>query len=168
MKREDGMDDDGRVADRVLALLRQQRDRYQDLKGLASRQRILVTSGEPERLLGVLTERRKHVDRLGELDNEVRRLSRRWPDLYRAMDPGQRRDADGLIEEVRRTLQEILASDEEDARLLSARMAGVRQQSDGLAESRRAYAAYGTAALQAARDRGQMDGGIMDAMDEEA
>jgi hypothetical protein len=59
------------------------------------------------------------------------------------MDAEHRETVDALLGEVQTTLADILAGDERDARLLSARMAGVKQQSASLAESRRAHAAYG-------------------------
>ncbi len=155
-------------AERALATLARQRDEYRALHGLAQQQRALVTSNEPESLLSVLAERQKHVDRLTELNGEVKRLSRDWPDLYGAMSERQRDQAETMLREVRACLAEIIAGDEEDARLLSARMAGVRDQSAALAESRRAYAAYGTAAVQAARTAGYTDGRLIDEVDEQA
>jgi len=135
---------DGLDADRVIALFTQQRDLYRQLQALAGRQRALVTSSEPEALLGLLAERQKIVSRLSALNEDVRAVRTRWPDICRTMDPARRRTADSLLGEVQAALADILAGDERDARLLSARMADVRQQSTALTESRRAHAAYGS------------------------
>ncbi len=152
----------------AIGLLIAQRDGYRALKGLADRQRALVTSSEPERLLGVLAERRRHVDRLTTLNGRVRELSGRWSEIYAAMDEGQRRTADGLIHEVRTMLAEILAGDERDAKLLAARMAGVRQEAQTLDESRRACAAYGAAVARSFDGPSADVRDVPDSMDQEA
>jgi len=143
-----GDPDNGTSAERVLAILANQRDEYRALKLLAEGQRALFTSSEPEKLLGVLAERRRHVERLADLNGQVKELRSRWPDIYGVMSDAQRKQADGLIREVETTLAEILAGDEQDAKLLSVRLAGTRQEAVALAESKRAYAAYGSAAAR--------------------
>lgn len=164
-----GGDSQDRVdAEQVLALLEHQRDEYRMLKSLADRQRVLVKSSEPERLLSILAERRRHVERLTDINEQVKQLRLRWSGIYATMAEAQRREADGLIREVQTTLADILAGDEQDAKLLSARMAGARLESAALAESKRAYAAYGHATAQAARVVAQTEGRLIDRTDEQA
>lgn len=130
-------------ADAIVALFSRQRDVYRALKGLADQQRGLVRTSESEGLLRLLGERQRLVAQLTAIDQEVRPLRERWQSVYQTMSAVHRRQVDGLLHEVQDTLAAILAADNEDARLLSARMAGTRQESARLNESRRAHAAYG-------------------------
>jgi len=146
-------------AERVLALLERQRDLYRRLKDLAARQRQVVTAQEPERLLEVLAERQRHVEVLSCVNEELRPIRDRWPAIHARMTPGQQERATALVKDVQRTLAGILEGDEEDARLLSARMSTIRQEALGLAACSRANAAYGEAA-----GAGQA-GGLLDQTD---
>lgn len=146
-------------AERVLALLERQRDLYRRLKDLAARQRQVVTAQEPERLLEVLAERQKHVEALAGVNEELRPIRDRWPLIHAKMTPGQQERATALLQDVQTTLVGILEGDEQDARLLSARMSTIRQEALGLAACSRAHAAYGEVA-----NTGQA-GGLLDHTD---
>lgn len=146
-------------AGRVLALLERQRDLYRRLKDLAARQRQVVTAQEPEQLLEVLAERQKYVHALSGVNEELRPIRDRWPAIHARMTPGQQERATAVLQDVQRTLAEILEGDEQDARLLSARMSTIRQETLGLAACSRAHAAYGEAA-----STGQ-PGGLLDHTD---
>jgi len=158
---------DGLDADRVIAMFTRQRDLYRQLRALADRQRALVTSSEPEALLGLLAQRQKIVSQLSTLNEQVKSARERWSHIYAAMDAARRRQADSLLGEVQTTLADILAGDERDARLLSARMADVKQQSASLAESRRAHAAYGVGSGRGGA-AGEAEARIIDQTDEQA
>lgn len=128
-----------------LELLARQRDLYRTLRALAERQRVLITSSRSEELLTVLTERQKVVDQLTSLDPQVKALREQWQTVYWMMTGSQRKTADTLVREVQLLLSEILAGDEQDARLLSARITDNRRESLAMAESKRAHMAYGVA-----------------------
>jgi hypothetical protein len=158
---------DGLESQRVIALFTRQRDLYRQLQALADRQRAMVTSSAPETLLSVLAQRQKIVSQLSALNEDVKTARERWPDIYGRMDIAQRREADSLLGEVQTTLADILAGDERDAKLLSARMEGVRQQSASLAEARRAHAAYGVGS-GGGGTTGRAGARIIDQTDEQA
>lgn len=131
-----------RDATASLSLLARQRDLYRSLKALAQRQRALITAGRQEELLGVLAERQKVVEQLTALNDEVKTLRERWGRVYWSLNASERNRADAMVQEVQQTLAEILAADEHDARLLSARIAGGRRESLEAAESQRLHRAY--------------------------
>lgn len=131
----------------VLALLTRQRDLYRELKSLADRQRGVVTSSEPEALLTILAERQKVVNRISGLDGDMKAVRAAWPELSEAMPLPAREQADVLIREVQSLLADILAGDDQDAKLLSARKQSVRAESQTMAAAKRAHAAYGAATV---------------------
>jgi hypothetical protein len=128
-----------------LAVLTRQRDLYRMLKALADRQRSCITGGRSEELLTLLAERQKVVEQLSGLDESVKTLRERWSHLYWGMGASQRKTADALVAEVQSVLAEVLAADDQDARLLSAKIAGGKRDSLAAVESRRAHQAYGAA-----------------------
>ncbi len=154
-------------AEGAIALLTQQRDLYATLRRLTEQQRELISSSRPEDLLGVLAERQKVLDRLNGLNEAVKALRERWSDVYWSLNNRQRARADALVKDVQTMLAAILATDEEDARLLSARIAGGRSESLALAESGRAQRAY-TATVATTGSRAVHGPQMFDSTDEQA
>ncbi|MEX0744253.1 MAG: flagellar export chaperone FlgN [Phycisphaeraceae bacterium] len=100
--------------------LTQQRDRYEQLKQLASRQAALIEQGETEQLLGVLAQRQQLVDELGRLSTEIAPYRERWGELSAALSEADRQRVNGLIESVERLLEQIIEQDDRDRQQLQA------------------------------------------------
>ncbi|MGB2986682.1 MAG: flagellar export chaperone FlgN [Phycisphaerae bacterium] len=109
----------------VLGLLREQASLYVKLETLAVRQQSLVTAEDAGPLLMLLADRQKLLERLAGLATRLEPVRRRWAAYRERLSNPQRAEADRLWEEVRRRLRRIIESDEQDARVLSARKQSV-------------------------------------------
>jgi len=107
--------------EKLLDLLRMQRDLYRRLTELADQQRSLITGNQPSRLLEVLGERQRLIDRLGTLAEQVKVLQADWPVLRGGMDAEMGTEVDQVVAEINQQLTSILERDRADADLLSAR-----------------------------------------------
>jgi hypothetical protein len=83
------------------------------------------------------------------------------------MDGSQRAEADARIEEAQGLLSEILAGDDRDAEVLSARAAGARSEASTVSHVRRAHAAYGATATAYAPKGGTVPPRFVDQTDEQ-
>jgi hypothetical protein len=145
-----------RPDERVAALLTEQRDMYRQLSRLADQQRGLITGNETERLLAVLAERQRLVERLTATGRELKPLQANWSSVRDSLSPQQAGDVDALVGEVKALLTEILERDEADTALLSARKSETSQAMGTLQVSRRAGTAY-AASVGAAGQSSGMD-----------
>jgi hypothetical protein len=134
------------IAERVIALLREQRDLYRQLSMLADQQRGSITGNNPERLLGVLAERQRLVDRLSATGRELKPYQARWRELRESLSDRQAHEVDALVSEVNALLSEILRKDEADTALLSARKSETGRAIGTIQAGRQAGAAYGASA----------------------
>ena len=152
MKDSDTCPEQGGVwdTDELLALLTEQRDLYAQLAGLAEHQRLLIAGDEPERLLEVLGQRQKLVDRLGLLADRLRSWQAHWRELRPRLSEADGRRLDELVSETNGLLSAILEKDEADVRLLAEQKASKAEAMTGLKRSRQAGVAY-----EAAAGRGQ-------------
>ena len=132
-------------AGELIAQLTEQRDLYAQLAGLADHQRSLIADDETERLLAVLAQRQKIVDRLGVLADQLRPDLRNWREIRSRMAEADGRQADRLVGEMNTLLSAIVAKDEADAQLLAARKGSAATALAGLKRSKEAGAAYAAA-----------------------
>ena len=109
----------------VLALLREQDLRYAQLESHASRQSSLVAAEDPGPLLALLTERQRLSAGLARIAAKLEPIRRNWAFHRAQFSPPQRTEADRLLTAVKERLRRVIARDEEDARLLSARKEAV-------------------------------------------
>jgi len=142
------------VAEEWIRLLSEQRDLYVRLGVLTDSQRALITGDEPERLLAVLGERQKLIDRLERLAERMRPHRQRWPQLRSELAPADAEQVDRLLAEVDALLAGILEKDKADTQLLAARKGAVGQAMATLKTGKQAKAAYAAAACQ---QQGSMD-----------
>ena len=138
----------------LLAVLTEQRDLYAQLSGLAEHQRLLIAGDEPKRLLEVLSQRQKLVDRLGLLADRLRPWQPQWRELRARLSEADQRRVDELVSETNRLLSAILEKDEADVQLLAERKASTAKAITGLKRSRQAGVAYAAASSTA---RSQLD-----------
>lgn len=126
----------------LLTLLTQQRDLYRRLRELAERQRALICGERPELLLNILSERQGLVAALTRLNEQLAPYRRRWDELYAGLNEPVRLQAATLLSEINETLRVIIATDQEDTALLSARKEAVGRELGILAGGQSANTAY--------------------------
>lgn len=126
----------------LIALLTEQRNLYAELAALAQRQQSLITGDDPERLLEVLGQRQRAIDRLGVLADRLRPHLDNWGEVRPLMPETDGRRADGLVTEINKLLSTILARDKADAELLAARKGSTAAAVAGLKRGKQAGAAY--------------------------
>ncbi len=105
----------------VLNLLKEQCSLYERLHGVASRQRTLITGGDPNSLLSLLADRQKLSAELTTVSAALEPVRRVWDDYRERLTPDQRSEAERLLAGIRGHLRDVIESDEQDAKLLSAR-----------------------------------------------
>jgi uncharacterized coiled-coil DUF342 family protein len=94
----------------LLFLLRQQRYLYHQLKMLTDRQQQSAEINSPELLLGVITGRRKLIEKLQELDNKLRPIKANWEELSSQIGPEYKVQAEKIANQVQEIIREILTA----------------------------------------------------------
>lgn len=111
--------------DRVLELLREQVSLYGRLVSFATRQRGLVSGEDTGPLLAMLADRRKLSQQLAEVGSRLAPVRQEWATFRDRLSNEQRSEAEQLLREAGERLHRVIASDEQDARVLSARKQSV-------------------------------------------
>lgn len=145
MNADDGNATGAGVAGTLIHLLSEQRELYVRLGMLTDSQRSLITSDQPQRLLTVLSERQKLIDRLECLAEKLRPYQKQWARLRSELAPVETEQVDRLLAEVDALLAGILTKDKADAQLLAARKGVVGQAMTTLKTGKQAKAAYAAA-----------------------
>lgn len=130
----------------VAELVRNQRDLYRSLHRLAERQRRLIAADDPSALLSLLSQRQSLTRSLVELGQRLAPYREDWPATSESLDPSHRREVQDMLDEARDLLGQIIAADEEDARLLTARKAKAAADLTTFRSGRQAVCAYASAA----------------------
>lgn len=133
------------VVDTLIQLLLEQRSLYARLANLADTQHSLITSNEPQRLLGVLADRQKLIAELERLADKMKPYQQQWSQMRSELPPSEAERVDRLLGEVDALLAKVLAKDAEDAQLLAARKGAVGQEMSTLKAGKQAKAAYAAA-----------------------
>jgi len=128
--------------DALIGMLTEQRDLYVQLKSHAQNQREMITGDEPERLLSVLAERQRILDRLMSLSEEIRPYQECWDRVRQTMTADQNRHVTRLVREVNTILSEILQQDEKDTQLLASRKSTIAREVGAVRTGRQVGAAY--------------------------
>jgi hypothetical protein len=124
------------------SLLNRQLDLYRKLRGLADRQRQLVTQDDPQPLLALLGERQELVDELAGLSEVLLPAQRAWRRCADQVEPAVRTRIEQLLQRISGTLQSVLDSDAEDTRRLASRRQRAHQEVEQIHEGQRALTAY--------------------------
>ena len=141
----------GLTADAVVGLLREQCDLYVRLESLVMQQREMVGGDEVEPLIGLLADRQRLSERLTEIGRTLAPIRREWHEFRDQLTPDDRSTADALLSEADGRLQRIIASDEQDARILAARRATVARKLRSSAAGQDAAFAYQAPANRSGR-----------------
>lgn len=128
--------------ERLVALLVQQRDLYRDLGRLSRHQRDLISDDRPDALLNLLKERQSVVLSLARLNEQLAPFRRNWDGVYEQLPQASRDQANELLREINQMLTVILAADQEDGALLSARRQSIGAEIKQVSGGREANAAY--------------------------
>ena len=137
------------VVDPVIAALQEQVTCYQRLAKLAEQQHEHVQQSSTEALLDVLARRQEVLDHVSRLEQTIVVAPRRWGEYVGGLRSEQRAQAERLMGETRRLLEEITAADRNDALILQQRKLNLGKQISQASAAKQvnrnyAAAAYGT------------------------
>jgi hypothetical protein len=137
------------VVDPVIAALQEQVTCYQRLAKLAEQQHEHVQQSSTEALLDVLARRQEVLDHVSRLEQTIVVAKRRWGEYVGGLRSEQRAQAERLMGETRRLLEEITAADRNDALILQQRKLNLGKQISQASAAKQvnrnyAAAAYGT------------------------
>src|SRR3954468_10887465 len=135
-------------ATEVILALEQQVACYRRLARLAEAQREHVQQSHVEALLEVLQHRQQILDQLKELEFTIGPAKKRWTEFVGEIESDARARAEALVAETRKLLEQIMASDRNDALALEQRKLNLGKQikqASGARQINRNYAvaAYG-------------------------
>lgn len=119
---------------------------YRRLAKLAALQHEHVQQGRTEELLEVLGHRQEVLDQLAGLERVVAPAKREWSGFTASLPVAMRSDAEGLLAETRRLLEEITAADCNDVLVLQQRKLSVGRQIGQAASARHVNRNYAAAA----------------------
>ncbi len=119
---------------------------YTALDALRGTRQRLIDSDDPSELLAVLDRRAGIVEELGRADDMFRPLNEAWELVASDATAVDRGAVQARVESISRLASKVAADDEEDNRRVLRRRAAITAELSGLAVSRAATAAYGTAA----------------------
>lgn len=139
------------TGDDVLNLLREQGSLYQRLARLADRQHSMVSDENVGPLLVLLADRSKLSDKLTILGKQLAPIRKDWKRYHDGLEGQQRQEAEQLIQDAQQCLQQIMRSDEEDARVLSSRKQTIAHELRTSHTRGAALSAYQTPVVRARR-----------------
>ena len=116
------------MPDPVIAALSEQVLCYQRLAKLAELQHEHVQQSQTEPLLDVLRLRQEVLDQVSSLEEVIVVAKRRWGEYVGGLTADQRAQAERLLAETRRLLEEITAADRNDALILQQRKLNLGKQ----------------------------------------
>jgi hypothetical protein len=107
--------------DEVLAAMREQLECYLKLSKLTKTQHDCVQNSRSEDLLVVLKQRQGLIEEMARLEKVVVPAKRNWKGYIDGLSPDQQTEANTLLAETRRLLEEIAAADRDDTLVLQQR-----------------------------------------------
>ena len=134
------------TTDPIIDALNGQVDCYRRLSKLSALQHEHVQQGRTEQLLEVLGHRQQVLDQLGALERVVAPAKRQWAAFLDTLAPGARGDAERLLGETRRLLEEITAADCNDVLVLQQRKLNIGKQIHQARAARKVSRHYAVAA----------------------
>ena len=137
--------------DPVLVALQQQVDGYRKLARLAEAQRRHVQGGATQALLDVLQQRQAVLDAIVSADRVVGPAKRAWAEFRASLTAGDRQAAERMLGETRRLLEQITASDRDDAVVLQQRKLDLGRQINRASAAKAVNRTYAAAAYGSAR-----------------
>ena len=108
-------------ADELILLLAEQHDLCVRFSALAEGQRTTIVNNQPQRLLEVLADRQRLLDRFVELTGRLGPYQKQWRKMRSKLSMAKSREIDRLIRRVSNNLADVLSNDQKDVKLLSTR-----------------------------------------------
>ena len=142
-------------AARLAADLGEQVECYRRLARLAESQHAFVEQGATDRLLEVLQGRQAELGRITAIEERLRPIKRRWPEVSAALPAGERESAEAMFHEARSLLASITAADQGDALVLQQRKLNLGKQIAAATGARTVNRNYAAAAY--AKKPGKLD-----------
>jgi hypothetical protein len=136
----------GSAIDPIIDALHGQVDCYRRLSKLAELQHEHVQQGRTEQLLEVLGHRQEVMDQLAALERLVAPAKRQWAQFVATLAAGARSEAERLLAETRRLLEDITAADCDDVLVLQQRKLNLGRQINQAASARQVNRTYAAAA----------------------
>lgn len=137
------------MQDEIIQALEQQVGCYRRLAKLAELQHVHVQQSQNDSLMEVLERRQSVLDEVTQLERVIGPAKRDWSGYLGRIDQELKAQAETLLAETRRLLEQITASDQNDALVLQQRKLNLGKQINQTASARQinrtyAAAAYGT------------------------
>jgi hypothetical protein len=130
----------------IFDALHGQVDCYRRLSKLAELQHEHVRQGRTEQLLEVLGLRQQVLDQLAALERVVAPAKKQWAQFVATLAAGARADAERLLAQTRRMLEDITAADSNDVLVLQQRKLSLGRQINQAASARQVNRTYAAAA----------------------
>ena len=144
------------TADPILAALQEQVACYRRLAKLAEIQHDHVQQGRTEQLLEVLGQRQEVLGDVARCEAVIAPAKRQWTTYVATLPPDARAEAELLLGETRRLLEEITSADRNDALVLQQRKLSLGSQIGKATAARQVNRNYAAAAY-GGRGAGRMD-----------
>lgn len=129
----------------VLTALKEEAELCGHLAELREEQRTLIDAGEAECLLDVLARKQRTLDRIGQLEAELKPLRSEWDQRKHDFRATQRVAIGEAFREVRCLLEDLIAKENSDAEALAARKGAAAAEMETFGRRRQIHAAYGAA-----------------------
>jgi hypothetical protein len=134
------------MQDPIITALHEQVGCYQRLAKLAELQHEHVQQSATEALLEVLTRRQEVLNHVSRLEQIIVVAKKRWGDYVTGLRSDQRIQAEKLLAETKRLLEEITTADRNDALILQQRKLNLGKQINQHTTARQVNRNYATAA----------------------
>jgi len=144
------------TTDPILDALKTQVDCYRRLAKLAEIQHDHVQQGRTEQLLEVLGLRQEVLEQVGACERVIASAKRQWAAYVETLPAADREEAETLMAETRRLLEQITTADRNDALVLQQRKLSLGSQIGKATAARQVNRNYATAAY-GARGPARMD-----------
>jgi len=128
----------------LVDLLVEQRELYRELKTLSGRQARCIREGSTEQLLALLSLRQSVIDGLSRSNTQVAPYRERWPSIADVVDPAHRQRVREILDEIERTLHEVVDQDERDRAELKGVQSQIGMQLNHVGKAGQAVRAYGS------------------------
>jgi len=134
------------ATDPIIDALHAQVACYERLAKLAALQHEHVQQGRTEQLLDVLRHRQDVLEQLGPLERVVAPAKRQWSQFVGSLPAADRSEAERLLAETRRLLEDITAADCNDVLVLQQRKLNLGRQINQASNARQVNRTYAAAA----------------------
>jgi hypothetical protein len=133
-------------SDEILPALRRQLVCYQHLAKLANIQHEHVQNSRTDELLTVLSQRQDLLDEMAGLEKIITPAKKNWKEYADSLPGDLRAEAETLVGETRRLLEEIASADRDDTLVLQQRKMNLGRGINQAAAARKFNRAYAAAA----------------------